>query len=325
MSKRSDPPIEPVTAATSGSAPTAGKPLADLVAPVVLAPVDAAAQQAPQFRRALGLALAGHFALAALVLSGSAVPALIGAGGDIEAIGVEIVPATALESATLAAARAADARQAIDDTPGADRAVAQSEAAPDRAQADPKADLAKAEEADLRIPDWKKQFETPDPEALRLAIASAVSEQETTTEERRTEAVAAAAPSRAAAPQEATAEGGAQATGIDAGDAAAGRIKAAAGAALSNYNRELVAVLGTLQRQLQRSVARSSDRKSGSLKLRLTIEPDGRVGSLTIATSSGDAALDRRALAAVQSFSFPPPPGTATAAERTYLLPITYR
>jgi protein TonB len=320
-----DPPRE----AGATIAPVAGEAAAvktDLVASIALAPTDPGQEATRLGGGSVTLSLIGHGAIVGLLLAGTALPAMVGEGAEPDSIGVEIVPATALASAVPSAEISSSAPAAIAERSGGIAQAVPTEAAADQSRAAEKPAEAGGEIADLAIPDWKRRFEQPDAEALTLSIAARIAEQEkAAAEEREAEAAKAATASAASVATPSVQEGAMLASGTASEGEADSRAKAAAGAALTAYNRELVAVLATLQRHVQRSAGRSGGRKTGVLKLRLTIDPAGQVERLGIETSSGDQQLDRQAMAAVQSFAFPPPPRTATAAERTYLLPITYR
>ena len=63
----------------------------------------------------------------------------------------------------------------------------------------------------------------------------------------------------------------------------------------------------------------------GVAKIRFTISPSGRLGSVEIVGSSGDKKLDQRAIDAVRQAVFPPPPAGMTVSQLTYQIPYQFR
>ena len=87
----------------------------------------------------------------------------------------------------------------------------------------------------------------------------------------------------------------------------------------------MVKALASLQQHLQRMNNDRDVRSRGKVELMLTIDGDGRPELIRILSSSGDASLDRLAIADVNGFRFPPAPADLPVGLRTYRLPITYR
>ena len=62
--------------------------------------------------------------------------------------------------------------------------------------------------------------------------------------------------------------------------------------------------------------------EQGTTKLRIALNPDGKIGQVDLAVSSGSAILDREAQATVASIGkFPPPPAGVTS----LMVPIVWR
>jgi periplasmic protein TonB len=62
--------------------------------------------------------------------------------------------------------------------------------------------------------------------------------------------------------------------------------------------------------------------EEGTTRLRIALNPDGKVNQVELAASSGSAILDREAQSVVSAIGkFPPPP----AGTRTLLVPIVWR
>lgn len=320
----------PSPAATGGdtsqpSAPSgAVQPLsaAIMLAPPVPDPGDVVAR-----RIGVVAALAGHATIAALLMWAT-IPAFIGGGGsDLDTIGIDIIPSTALDSLTANARGAAASRSTISQTAGAEQASDTATPAADRREDDAKTQPEPAaQQPDLVLPDWQRRPEPADPEALRLSIGP---ERTPVAEEAEAAAAAqqsAANPSQAAPSAEAAVTGSEAAQASEArSDPRAAQAATAAGSAITEYNRELIGVLGQLRQHVEKAAARLQGATRGKLVLQLTIAADGGTSEITIASSSGNRQLDERAIAAVQSFRFPPPPRLASAADRTYRLPITFR
>jgi len=301
---------------------------ADLAAPVALAPQPAHPGDRVRGRASLVAALAGHAVVIGLLALASRDITIGGPGADFEAIGVDIIPATALDTASAADNARASSQAAIDAREGAIETAERAPPAADRRETPPLVPEKSepAAQVDLVLPDWVQRFEPPDPEALRLAIAA--ERGPGTDDNPRPLPAARPAPApAAAAPAETAAEaGGAPSQSLDAVDpASSARAKAATGADLSAYNRELLAVLGQLRQHVEKAAIRSPAGARGRVVLRLTIGIDGAPSDIGVATSSGSRDLDTRAMAAVQTFRFPPPPRLASTRERTYDLPIRYR
>lgn len=66
-------------------------------------------------------------------------------------------------------------------------------------------------------------------------------------------------------------------------------------------------------------------RASGTVHLTLTVAGTGRLRAVTVRTSSGDAALDRAALRAVQRARLPAKPGALPGDSHRFNLPVTFR
>jgi protein TonB len=80
---------------------------------------------------------------------------------------------------------------------------------------------------------------------------------------------------------------------------------------------------GQIRAQIERGRPRISDR--GTVRVSLTVARDGRLLRAGVVTSSGNAALDRAALAMVQGAGrFRPAPEGLDAADHAFRLPIRF-
>lgn len=104
------------------------------------------------------------------------------------------------------------------------------------------------------------------------------------------------------------------------GPAKGGNAAGAAGAGLGGYQQRLAAWLGRQQRYPQQARARG---QQGTVKVRFTLDQNGRLLSRQITQSSGHPLLDAEALAMLQRAApLPrPPPGTAPV---TVTVPIRF-
>jgi protein TonB len=81
---------------------------------------------------------------------------------------------------------------------------------------------------------------------------------------------------------------------------------------------------GGIRAAIERSL-RPAGGPGGTTRLRLTVTADGRLAGAAIAASSGHAALDRAALAAVRAARYPPAPRGLPPGSYTFTLPLTQR
>jgi protein TonB len=109
---------------------------------------------------------------------------------------------------------------------------------------------------------------------------------------------------------------GATAAGVDASTPASGAAAAGAGV-ISRY-------AGEVRRALARNKPDGRGRQ-GTATITFTIAPEGKVKAAEITQSSGNALLDKAALASVERTSFPRPPGGMTERELTYVVPFRFR
>jgi TonB family protein len=324
--------------ATTAAAPATERPAPPsggtgfLVAPVAIAGTAATPAERRRHLASLAAAVGAHAAVLAW-LATSPLPSSLGLDGiEIDIVSIEILPAAALDAR--AAAEPAVVMAALAPVEDRDGAVKPSEAgaaSPEREARRP-SEPAKPAAAgpDIVVADWIARHEPPKPDEPTIVIGPKPAEptveprEEEPDYERRPHARPAA--SAASASLETSSLGGAAASTREASDQPSpAQAGAASGASMTTYHRELVAALGTLQRKVQRSAARQAAPGRGKVVLRLTIGRDGAAEAIGVATPSGTPALDRRAVAEVQGFRFPAPPGPASEAQRTYLLPITFR
>jgi protein TonB len=68
----------------------------------------------------------------------------------------------------------------------------------------------------------------------------------------------------------------------------------------------------------------AAGRATGTVTVRLTVSPSGRLGGVTVVQSSGNSALDQAALRAVGSARLPKAPQGLTDASYAFTLPMTF-
>jgi len=238
---------------------------------------------------ALGVALMAHAAIL-YVLVREPDDLMAGAGGQqLDAISVTIVNAGALEAREAAPAKL--------EAPASSETVDMTDGAPDSAPA-----VAREEK------DEKRAEEQKDKKPLEEPIV-------------KTEAMFEAAPQPkqdASKPQSpAAALGGVAARGDDATPSNA----SAAAAASPGVVREFA-------RYVSLALSRTKPKGSGgqgSVRVKFVIAPSGGLASAAVAKSSGNQALDQKALDAVRLASFPLPPAGMSLAQLTYEVPYHFR
>ena len=287
----------------------------------------------PRFaqRRLWSISLTAALAVHALILLlVSWVPGLrqVGAGGtELEAIGVDIVSAEALESrfAAVEAARATP-DSSVHVTEGSQNPTQASTATADQKPSEPDhEENAAGPKPDLVIPDVEEQEEPDEPSEIALAIADKQPDEPDVREpepepDRQTEhtELEAAAPSQPSEASAAAEEGGAAARGIDIAETPG---QQAAGASAGVANAYAKALIETLARNKPRGAAGVR----GTVRISFTVSPSGEVQEAHILQSSGRRVLDEAALTAVRNAKFPAPPPALANSSLRYEVPYIFR
>lgn len=268
---------------------------------------------------------------------------LLGGGGtDLEAISVEMVQASALQSTvdTTATTDAARATQ-LDEREGSDRQQETAVEAADRKQEQKPETTAKAQSADLVIPDAVASPDPPNPDAPQITIAARPAEAEPAPREATTEPTAKQRPDQAATSssrqteaQVESAAGGAlsrsqSTSGLSVVTAAAARL-----GRQRVYGSAVFKVMATSARSVpQRLVAReSSDGKSragrtkrrGTVGIRFAVMSDGTLAYVRVDTPSGDPILDDEVVRMMREARFPAPPTSLTFEHRLFKSSIKF-
>lgn len=250
--------------------------------------------------RAIAISVALH-ALAAIALFWTPAPNEAGAGGEIEAAGIELVNGTAVESvANTPGTQTADSEQVSTNAGEENKDIQPPVATTDTSlqdKTDPPALEAKALDGDMAA------APEPQPEVKPEDVAAK-------TEEGQGKDV-----SRNAA-QEAIINGGATSRGVAEIAVVSEAVAAASEGEMSRYAADVHAAL---MRQRPRHAG------SGRVKIEFTLTPAGHTRDAVVITSSGDIALDAIAVNAVRNAHFPAPPHRATEAQLRYTTVIKFR
>jgi periplasmic protein TonB len=250
----------------------------------------------------------------------------VGAGGtDLEAISIDVVSASAIEAnvtAIVVDSAAAMARLARQE--GAERQQTAAMDIPDRKR-ETKPD-APAKAADLVVPDIIVKPEPLIPDAPAIVIAPTKSErpvegpQTPNEQELQMQATIAAAPSAPSDPPPAETLGGATARGTSVVALAAQSAAIASAGEISAYGSSVQRAVAQNPPKVPRGI-----RMVGDVKIEFALALDGSLAYARVIASSGDAALDETALAAVRTAKFPAPPAGSKAGELTYTIPMKFR
>jgi protein TonB len=297
--------------------------------PLVLAPFVDEGQCGPTSKSwRLQLATAGsllmHVSLLAWVLAVGEVQPGVG-GQELEAIGVEIVEASALESRTPRQDSATPAAKVVAaGEPGDEAPITQVEIAAT-------ASAAATEASPPVVAAPLKSDEEPVAEAEIAAAIQVAPEPTPLVPERNPEITE--RPTEAAKPSEKvevepgevnslTPEQSAQAAGsvasIGMSDTQAGN--AAAGASPGQLARFAMQVRASLGRKRPKHTSRR-----GLVQIAFVLAETGALQSATVAKSSGSSIMDEAALAAVRSTTFPSPPQGATQSQRAFVVPFEFK
>ena len=305
------------------------------VAPVALPAADPESAPALPARRparrmaSLSAACGAHvLVLLALV---SPPPVEFGRGGTArDAISVSIVPASAIEARQVqadAAAQAAPSQlspQAGEDSTSGEASSEKTtpEQKVERPLSDPttaESGIAAPQELALEsAPEQAPEITSPikPPEETKLAAA----EQPEKPVEDNTPREEAPTPPAPAAP----AAGGATAHGAAPEQPPQPAAAAASPGEIHAYGTAVqMALLAVDQREAK---ARASASKAkGTVVVRLSLDAAGGLVSAEVVTSSGRAELDEAALLLIRLASFPPPPASLDATQRSYIAPIRFQ
>lgn len=243
-----------------------------------------------------------------------------GAGGQVlEAIGVEIVTASAIESRTTdagaASASAADVADAAGVNSASAAASAQSAKQEERKPASADTNVAMAQLEKNAAPS-AEDMATVANVAPREAPRAADTKPEETSEAREP---------KPSLPQEdleasiASVQGGASARGNDASTQQASAAAAASPGAAREYAK---AVVTALSRTKPKAPGGSG---LGTVRISFVIGLEGTLADVRIARSSGRDVLDNAALDAVRRARFPAPPFGLSSAQLTYEVPYHFR
>lgn len=253
--------------------------------------------------------------------------ALGGGGTDLEAISVDVVQASALQTTVETGATVAASRMArLDERDGSNRQQEAAAESPDRKQEQRPETAAKAEAAELVIPDVAVKPDPPLPDLPAITIAPEKVEQPVDASEQPVEMKAppgitvAAVPSAPSEPVTAEALGGATSQGDSMAQIAA------QSAAIA-----ITGELGAYARRVQQAVARNPPKLRqagighGVVVINFALGYDGSLLRAEVLSSSGNSTLDDAALAAVRNTKFPSPPGAAQPSQLVYNFPVKFR
>ncbi len=280
-------------------------------------------------RRGWSMSLLAAFSAHALLLAvfvRGVMMGPVGAGGrELEAVHVDIVTASALESRDRSPSIASDAApRAVDTTAGS--AESSQDAA---ATADQKPVTAALVETtagpipDLVVPEPIEQKPPPEPSEIALAVAKQRPDiPDEKPPEDQPERSTATAPDSATASvgseaSVAAERGGATTRGVDGIETA----ELQAAASIGEANAYAQAVLETLAKSRPRTTAGVR----GTVRIGFTVARSGEVGAARVVASSGEPLIDEAALAAVRAVRFPQPPPGLPADELNYEIPYFFR
>lgn len=250
-------------------------------------------------------------------------PDAFGSGGqELEAINVEIVTASALESRAAEAGAAAAAVADVSDSAGSDSASAVA-AQPSERREEKKPEQEAATEVAALPPDTVAEsppdaIATASPEKPKEAPREEPPKREEKPEPK-DEAQEPSPQQAAEAASAATAQGGASARGTDDTAQAASAAAAASPGVVRDYAKAVVNALSKAKPKAPGGGA------LGTVKVSFVIGREGEVAELRITKSSGRDALDNAALDAVRRARFPAPPAGLTTAQLTYEVPYHFR
>ncbi len=245
----------------------------------------------------------------------------IGSGGEsLEAINVEIVNASALESIEVSpAAQASGAAQAVSMRPGAEAPVDQAEM---QQQSESNKALPSATEEALLKSDGQ---DDPNPE---LRTADNVSSRENAViADRETQADPERSPQKEVERDEGKAQVRQNAQdALMAGQAASRAAEASiAASAAAQATEGQMARYAMLVRAALGAARPTHTGRRGRTIVRFLVNEAGSVSYASVTTSSGYVELDEAALSSVRKSSFPPPPPELSEGQRQFLVPFDFK
>lgn len=268
----------------------------------------------PTFTFSLSLAGLAHAAVVALALYAAPHLAAGNAGSDLDAVGVDIVSADALESRRPMPTPGLSSPGPLDLTDGATPRET--------------ASLPPTEAPPLPSPvpmlSLPPEPVEPPPTAMTLPVDAPVIEKPKAEPDLQTvkePTPEATPPAPVSAPEAPAPRGGVTALSAidDPGHQGQTAARAAPGV-LQAYGRALGEALRAV-----RPEGSTNLKVKGRVWVEFVVDPAGRLDSLAIMTSSGHARLDDLALASVRRATFPVPNRDMTREQRTFRLPYTFR
>ena len=251
-----------------------------------------------------------------------------GSGTDLEAISIDLVQASAIEviaaAPTIASASPADARLA--NLEGGERQQTASLEIPDRKPERSPEAPAKAETADLVIPNMTIRPEPPVPDVPSLVIApkkvEEVAEGPEKPENHEAKPEATALSTQSAPTEAATAEqmGGATSQGFSVIEMAARSAAIARAGEIDAYKSRV----GQAVRQ-NRPRPPASGEKTGRVVIEFALTVEGALDYARVQASSGNQRLNDITLAAVRSTQFPRPPIGSKPGQLIYTMEYIFR
>jgi protein TonB len=260
-------------------------------------------------RRWIGTGVAVILHAGSLVALGLAAPAEPSGGGGemLEAISVEIIVASAVES------RAAPAEQAM--------AAANAPVAPEEGDRMPDADRSTKPEPKPEEPEPQPEPQ-PEPATHDVALAEQVAPPEP-------------APPEPALPEPIPPKAEPEKTEAEKPEPAepnrSGGVAALGVAPVASGTARASASPGMVQRyamQVRTALARNKPDgrgRRGTATVTFAISAAGKLSFARLTAPSGNALLDKAALAAVQRTSFPPPPEGMSETQLTYVIPFHFK
>ena len=249
-----------------------------------------------------------------------------GGGTELDSISVDVVAASALDviASARATAAASQTDQRLADRVGSENeraaAVSRPGQKPDQAPETP----AKAEVADLVIPDLLIKPEPLMSDQPSIVIAAAKAEEPVEAPKKPDETKirqqhVASTPSAAVDDAMAEQIGGVSQRGVSAVEIATQSAAVARAGEIAAYAR-----------QVQFAVAKNPPkptpgaRSRGEVVIAFALGPDGSLAYARIHSSSGKSRLDEAALRAVRGAQFPPPPAGSQTSQLTYKFPVRF-
>jgi TonB family protein len=250
-------------------------------------------------RTGFGASIAAHVAVLAMMLWSSAAHHVGGGGTDIEAVGVELVTATALDAIFAVGTAVPSAAMAA--------VVEQQSGAPEAVQA--------------ATPEATPQPQDPPPRETVLTTSDAaapvlISEKAEVKQEAHPLAPEQKPDTIARVTDEAVDRGGALATGLGTATLPSATVAASSG------------VIEKFAQEIRTALSKNRPRgrgARGTVSVLFSITAAGDVGAVSVSKSSGDTTLDAIAVSTISRTLFPKPPPGMAEAQLTYVVPFHFR